>query len=152
MTADLSDAERGMLIDGLTRSRRGFGLHAPFSGEARETNPRCGDDLTVRVSVGDGMLTALSWHGRGCAVSMAAAAALAEIAPGRPVDDLRALAERYFASVERDGSASVDLGPAEAFVGVGRYPLRATCATLAWRAALAALPPPVPDPSPPPGP
>jgi nitrogen fixation NifU-like protein len=138
VTGELTEADRGRLIDELYRSRRGFGLHAAFTGEARERNPRCGDDLTVRISIEDGMLTALSWHGRGCAVSMASAAALATVLPGLTVDELCARADRFFTSVRPGGVASDELGSAEAFAGVGRFPLRATCASLAWHAALAA--------------
>ena len=144
----LTENERRQLIEELHRARHGFGLAASFDAEARELSRTCGDEITVRLALADGVVTAFSWEGHGCTVSMASASALAELAPGMPVAGVVALAEAFFASLAPDGGAhvgtpvdppGVSLGASEAFAGIGRYPLRAGCASLAWRAALAAI-------------
>ena len=137
----LTENERRQLIEELHRVRHGFGLAASFDAEAHELSRTCGDEVTVRLTLADGVVTAFSWEGHGCTVSMASASALAELARGMPVAGVFALAEEFFASLA-PGDTSLghaSLGAAEAFAGIGRYPLRAGCASLAWRAALAAI-------------
>ena len=112
---------RQLLIEELHRARHGYGLAVEFAGEGSEFSPSCGDAVTVRVGP-----HGFSWEGNGCAVSMAAASALGATS----VDD-------YLASVAP--GAPVVPGELEPFAGIGRFPLRARCATLAWRAARTAL-------------
>ena len=119
---------RQLVIEDLHRARHGYGLADEFLGEATEISPACGDAVTVRVSA-DGF----TWQGNGCTVSMAAASALGETSRKRFAEVI----DGYLASVLPDG-VPVD-GDLEAFAGIGRFPLRARCATLAWRAAAAAL-------------
>lgn len=119
---------RQLVIEDLHRARHGYGLADDFTGEGSEISPACGDTVTVRVGP-DGF----TWQGNGCTVSMAAASALG----ATTVEDFELLVDAYLASVAPDGEP-VD-GDLEAFAGIGRFPLRARCATLAWRAARTAL-------------
>jgi len=119
---------RQLVIEDLHRARHGCGLADEFLGEAFEISPSCGDAVTVRVSA-DGF----SWQGNGCTVSMAAASALGQTSRER----FATVIDGYLASVA-PGGRPVD-GDLAAFAGIGRFPLRARCATLAWRAAQAAL-------------
>ena len=135
MTEALSDAERSMLLAELAkRPQRQLEV---FTGEGHEVSPSCGDEVWVQVLVTASEIQEFGIRGHGCTVSMAALAALAEVAPcGIP--EFSALAERYLASVAVDGMP-VDEYDLDAFAGIGRFPLRARCATIAWRAALAAV-------------
>lgn len=141
----LAEPDRATLIEELAKARVGAGLGDAPGPEAHRRSPACGDDVTVRVVHDGDAIAALRWDGHGCVVSTAAASALSSAAPGLLVADFRALAERYLASLDPDAPdapadpADPDLGDLEAFVGIGRYPLRAGCASLAWRAALDAL-------------
>lgn len=119
---------RQLVIEDLHRARRGYGLADDFTGEGSEISPACGDTVTVRVGP-----SGFTWQGNGCTVSMAAASALGATS----VDDFERLVDGYLASVAPDGEP-ID-GDLEAFAGIGRFPLRARCATLAWRAARTAL-------------
>ncbi len=65
-------------------------------------------------------------------VSTAAASALGSLSPA----EFSELAPRYLASVDPGGEP---LDGFEEFAGIGRFPLRGGCATIAWRAALDAL-------------
>jgi nitrogen fixation protein NifU and related proteins len=120
---------RQLIIEDLHRARHGYGLAEQYEGEASEISPACGDAVTVRVSA-DGF----TWQGNGCTVSMAAASALGETSRERFAEVI----DGYLESVAPDGTPAD--GDLEAFAGIGRFPLRARCATLAWRAAQAALP------------
>jgi nitrogen fixation NifU-like protein len=124
----MDDRMRQLIIEDLHRARHGYGLADEFLGEASEISPACGDAVTVRVSA-DGF----TWQGNGCAVSMAAASALGSTSR----EDFDDVIDGYLASVAPDGTP-VD-GDLEAFAGIGRFPLRARCATLAWRAAAGAV-------------
>ena len=139
----LSETERAAVIEQLATSRHGFGLAdaAESPLEAHRRSPTCGDEFTVRVRVVDDTISSLHWEGHGCVVSTAAASALAELAPGLSAAEFAALAARYFEAVQVDGMPEAAFGDAEVFAGIGRYPLRAGCASLSWRAALAALGP-----------
>lgn len=134
----LSDSERSMLLEQLARTPP-----APLEGfthEASARTPSCGDEVTVRATVHASVVQAIWWSGHGCTVSMAASAALAQLAPLK-LPELRALHARYVDSV--NGGPALDGDPAfddlQAFAGIGRFPLRAQCATLAWRALADAL-------------
>ncbi|MEP6481377.1 MAG: iron-sulfur cluster assembly scaffold protein [Rhodoglobus sp.] len=124
----MDDRMRQLVIEDLHRARHGYGLAEQYDGEGSEISPACGDTVTVRVSAGG-----FTWQGNGCTVSMAAASALGSLT----VEEFRAASDAYLASVAPDG-VPVE-GDLEAFAGIGRFPLRAGCATLAWRAAARAL-------------
>ena len=138
--APLGDAERSLLIEELERAAVGRGLSGSATATATLKSPSCGDEITVAVTVDDGRLSSLSWTGHGCTVSRASASALVTlVGDGMPVEQFRELAARFTATVQTDGIRDAELGDAEAFVGIGRFPLRGKCATLAWRATLVAL-------------
>jgi nitrogen fixation NifU-like protein len=134
----LAEADRATLIEELAQAAVGKGLRGE-GPEAHRRSPACGDDVTVRVVFDGGTLVGVTWDGHGCVVSMAAASALSSAAVGATVDGFRKLANRYLVTIEADATPDTDLGDLEAFAGIGRYPLRAGCASLAWRAALGAL-------------
>jgi nitrogen fixation NifU-like protein len=125
----MDDRMRQLVIEDLHRARHGYGLAADYLGEGSAISPACGDTVTVRVSE-----LGFTWQGNGCTVSMAAASALGELS----VVEFRVLSEQYLASVA-PGGLPVDHDELAAFAGIGRFPLRARCATLAWRAALDAV-------------
>jgi nitrogen fixation protein NifU and related proteins len=133
----LSDNERSMLLEQLARTPHALAETYTHEGHAR--TPSCGDEVTVRATVVGPYLQHLSWEGHGCTVSMAAAEALAGLAPIDLVS-YRELADRYAASLKAD-AAPVDYADLELFAGIGRFPLRGQCATLAWRALAEALAP-----------
>ena len=137
----LAESDRAALIEELARARVGAGLGDRPGVEAHRRSPACGDEVTVRVVRDGGAITALRWDGHGCVVSTAAASALSAAVPGLGLDAFRALADRYLATLAADVDAAPDpeLGDLEVFAGIGRYPLRAGCASLAWRAALDAV-------------
>jgi nitrogen fixation protein NifU and related proteins len=59
--------------------------------EHEEINLSCGDTLTVRLKIDDGMISALAWDGTGCAISQAAMSMLSEELEGKTLKDIEAL-------------------------------------------------------------
>lgn len=57
--------------------------------EFHDTNPLCGDELTVQLAVdGEGVVTDVAFSGQGCAISQAAASMAADEVVGMKVDDV----------------------------------------------------------------
>ncbi len=82
-------------------------------------------------------------HSRGCSISVASGSLLAELMPGRELEEARALRgalNQLLAGEEPP--AGLELGELRALEGVRAFPVRARCALLAWTTfdeALAAL-------------
>ncbi len=114
----------------------------PFDAAARGDNPMCGDRCEVRVRLGeDGALETVAFEARGCAISMASADLMAEVATGRSQAAARALATSFRELVKTGESGSDDpaIETLKPLSGVAEYPSRIKCATLPWAALLAAL-------------
>lgn len=121
-------------------------------GSSEQRNATCGDVVDLRVLavdaahpgavvVGEDRL-AVRWHGRGCTVSQASASMLAELVEGRTAAEASALVVELRALIrshELRSGAEDRLGDALALADSGRYPLRGTCALLAWHALEEAL-------------
>lgn len=117
-----------MLLEELAREPRA--LAESYTHEGFGRTPACGDEVTVRVTLLAHQMKEITWHGHGCTVSMAAMAALSKLAP-LDLPSFDEMHARYTAAVNGDGDLDGDLEP---FAGIGRFPLRAQCATLGWRA------------------
>lgn len=130
-------------------------------------NPLCGDRIEIGLRVAGDTIEAAAFDGEGCAICLASASLLCELAPGRAVAALRALGALLHDALAAVGAASaangeepgvgaalaannpesrlkplpqLELPPElEPLLGVRRYPSRVRCATLAWEAAGAAL-------------
>lgn len=112
-------------------------------GESHQHNPICGDQIRVRVELGeDGQFTSMSWEGDGCSISMASASVLSEMLPELSKDEFLDKLEIFREMMRSKGTFEPDeevLEDAAAFVGVSKFPARVKCAMLAWVAAEAAM-------------
>jgi nitrogen fixation NifU-like protein len=63
--------------------------------EFSDSNPLCGDELTVQIKVEDDKVADVAFSGHGCAISQAAASMASDELIGMPVEDLLKL-EREF--------------------------------------------------------
>jgi nitrogen fixation NifU-like protein len=115
----------------------GRGLREPFQAEAHHVNPTCGDEVTLRVDLRDGVVKDVSYDGMGCSISQAAASVLYELVHGRPLSDAMERQEAFVTLMSDRGQAEPDeelLEDAIAFAGVAKYPARVKCALLPWMA------------------
>ncbi|GAA3429207.1 Fe-S cluster assembly sulfur transfer protein SufU [Streptosporangium sandarakinum] len=117
---------------------QGRGLRDPYDAEVHHVNPTCGDEITMRVKLGDGgKVEDVSYDGQGCSISQAAASVLYELTEGSTVDETLAVVEEFTRLMQSRGQIEGDeevLGDAVAFAGVSKYPARVKCALLAWMA------------------
>ncbi|CAN5156784.1 SUF system NifU family Fe-S cluster assembly protein [soil metagenome] len=56
---------------------------------SKEVNPFCGDDIEIFIKENNDKTTEVSFLGKGCAVSIAAASMLTEFAQGKTVKELK---------------------------------------------------------------
>lgn len=118
------------------------GLREPFAAEVHHVNPTCGDEVTLRVQVTDGVLEDVSYDAQGCSISIAATSVLAEETIGRPVAhalDTYLAMRRMLTSKGAETGDPEQIGDGVAFAGVSRYPSRVKCALLGWTALTDAL-------------
>jgi len=54
-----------------------------------DTNPLCGDEITMHLKVEDGRIEDIRFAGKGCAISQASASILTEDVKGKTLDDVR---------------------------------------------------------------
>jgi nitrogen fixation NifU-like protein len=113
------------------------GLRDPFDTEVHHVNPTCGDEVTVRVKVADGVVADVSYDGIGCSISQASTSVMTDLVIGRPVDEAMDKAEAFLTLMQSKGTLEPDEDVLEdgiAFAGVSRYPARVKCALLGWMA------------------
>jgi nitrogen fixation NifU-like protein len=137
--ADLSDLYQEVILDHNKRPRNFRVLDHP-SHQAEGYNPLCGDRLMLYLEVDGGVVTNVGFQGSGCAISRASASLMTDAVRGRPVDEVRALFERFHRMVTAGPDQTVDdLGKLSALAGVRQFPMRVKCASLAWHTLKAAL-------------
>ena len=113
------------------------GLREPYDVEVHHVNPTCGDEVTLRVRVADGVVQDVSYDGSGCSISQASESVMADLVIGRPVHDAMRTAAAFVALMLGSGQVEPDedvLEDAVAFAGVAKYPARVKCALLGWMA------------------
>lgn len=136
MTMQLDELYQEIILDHW-KHPRGRGLREPYDAESRQVNPTCGDEVTLRVAVGDGQRLRISYEGLGCSISQASASVLYELVDGRPVDEAMKRYDAFAELVGGRGQVEPDeelLGDGVAFAGVAKYPARVKCALLPWMA------------------
>ena len=123
----------------LEHSKRphGAGLRSPFDGEVHHVNPTCGDEVTLRVHVADGIVEDVSYDAMGCSISQAAASVMTDLVIGKKVDDAMAVHASFVELMTSKGAVEPDedvLEDGVAFAGVAKFPARVKCALLSWMA------------------
>jgi nitrogen fixation NifU-like protein len=114
-------------------------LDAP-THHAEGHNPLCGDEVELEFVVGpDGKIVEAGFQGRGCAVSKASASMLTMAVQGKTVEEARELGTLFQALLKHEPTDEAKLGKLKVFAGLGAYPMRVKCATMAWHAMHAAL-------------
>ncbi len=138
---DLDDLYQELILDHYRRPRN-FGRLEGADRHAEGNNPLCGDRLTVFLNLRDDVVTDVMFEGAGCAISTASASLMTEAVKGKTREQAEKLFRRFHALItggKTSGDNGPELGKLQAFAGVGQYPARVKCATLAWHAFDAAL-------------
>jgi nitrogen fixation protein NifU and related proteins len=133
---DLQSLYQEIILDHY-RSPHHAGLRDPFESEVHHVNPTCGDEVTLRVHLADGVVDDISYDAEGCSISQASTSVLADLLIGRSVDEAMAVHESFVELMQGRGQVEPDedvLEDAIAFAGVAKFPARIKCALLGWMA------------------
>ncbi|MFZ2227096.1 MAG: SUF system NifU family Fe-S cluster assembly protein [Candidatus Nanopelagicaceae bacterium] len=104
--------------------------------QVHHVNPSCGDELTLNLSLKDGLVE-ISWDGIGCSISMASASMMAGLLNGKTLEEATPILDSFVTLMQSKGATKGDdsvLEDAVAFAGVSKYPARIKCALLGWMA------------------
>jgi nitrogen fixation protein NifU and related proteins len=117
------------------------GLRTPFDAEVHHVNPTCGDEVTLRVKLDDGVVSDVSYDSLGCSISQASVSVLTDLVVGKHISAADDAYDAFVALMRAKGDteALVEadeelLEDAVAFEGVSKYPARIKCALLGWMA------------------
>jgi nitrogen fixation NifU-like protein len=142
---DLRELYQDIILDH-GRHPRNFRTIEDPTHFAQGYNPLCGDRVTVYLTLDGDRIADVSFKGRGCAISTAAASLMTEVLKGKTVADARALFAQFRARVTGGGPAeelseplTEEMDRLEPLTGVKAFPARVKCATLSWHALEAAL-------------
>ena len=140
MAASGSDELHQALIrDHFRRPRNRGALEEPATS-GRAHNRFCGDTVVIWARVEDGQLTEVTFDGRGCAISQAAASMLTAVARGKDLDAIARLRETFVDGLAAEAPPlPKELGDLRALAGVKRFPSRIRCAVLPFDALEDAL-------------
>jgi nitrogen fixation protein NifU and related proteins len=141
---DLRELYQDIILDHGRHPRNSRAIAQP-SHFAHGHNPLCGDKVTIYLTLEGERIADVSFEGRGCAISTAAASLMTEVLKGRTVAEAEALFKIYHAKVTgghvppAPEALEDDLERLEPLTGVKTFPARVKCATLPWHALEAAL-------------
>lgn len=110
--------------------------------DVEATNPFCGDEVRIQISLEDESVSAISVRGRGCAISQSSGSLLAELIEGKDRHEAVAIigqVRRLMKGDELSESELDALGDLDALSGVRKFPVRIKCALLSWAALEDAL-------------
>jgi nitrogen fixation NifU-like protein len=141
---DLRDLYQDIILDHGQHPRNKRAIDHP-SHFAHGNNPLCGDKVTIYLKLDGERIADVSFEGRGCAISTAAASLMTEVLKGKTTNEadtlLRAFTAKLTGGAEPEATPTLtdDLDRLEPLSGVRAFPIRVKCATLPWRAFEAAL-------------
>lgn len=134
MASGNDELHQALISDHFRRPRNRGPLEGA-SGTGRAHNRFCGDTVQIWVRIDDDRLAEVTFDGRGCAISQAAASMLTGVARGAKVDAVRELRQAFIDGLDPDAPALPgEFGDLRALVGVGRFPTRIRCAVLPFDA------------------
>ena len=102
--------------------------------EMRGYNPTCGDDITLRLKVSEGVVVDGAFTGSGCAISQASADMMLDLVIGKPKDEALRLSDIFLRMIKSNASEEEieELEEAGVLQDVSHMPARVKCAVLGW--------------------
>jgi nitrogen fixation NifU-like protein len=103
-----ADIYKELILD-YYRNPRNFGKLESFDISSHDTNPLCGDEISIQIKVGDGnRIEQIRFFGKGCAISLASASMLTEMAKGKELEWVKTISKEDILRM----LGNPDLGPA----------------------------------------
>ena len=112
-------------------------LKSEYTAQVHHVNPSCGDEITLNVSMKDGVVESVSWDGVGCSISHASTSIAADLMIGKTLEKALATVDAFSQLMSSKGNETGDENVLEdgvALAGVSKFPARIKCALLGWMA------------------
>ena len=113
------------------------GLQDGFGIQVKHNNPSCGDEVTLNLTITEGVIKAISWDGVGCSISMASVSMMSDLLINQSYEKANQILTEFVELMQSKGKLQGDealLDDAVAFAGVSKFPARIKCALLGWMA------------------
>ena len=107
----------------------------PRAGLSRRgVNPSCGDDITLQLTIEDGVIKEGAYSGNGCAISQASADMMLDLVIGKTPEEARHLSDIFFRMIKGKVTDEEleELEEAGSLQDVSHMPARVKCAVLSW--------------------
>ncbi len=117
------DTIYSQILDDHYREPRNFGKMEDPDVQVTETNPTCGDTISLFIKVKNGNLEEISYVASGCLISVASASILSEKVSGNPIKEIRIMTKNDVLK-----NLGLKLGPA-----------REKCALISYDALMKAI-------------
>jgi|TARA_B110000116_G_scaffold50448_1_gene42080 nitrogen fixation NifU-like protein len=136
----IASLHQQLILDHYRNPRNKIPLES-HDAEGRATNPMCGDEITVQLRLHDGRIEDISFGGKGCSISQAAASMLSARLRNRSLKTASLLIHQFtgMMNTQIGESDEILLGDLLAFEGVRKFPLKIRCALLVCDALQNAL-------------
>lgn len=117
------------------KNPRNFHELSPCDAMSHGKNPLCGDDYYVYLTLDDGAIKDIAFHGTGCAISKSSGSLMTDQLKGKSVEEAIALKDDFLELITKETTPEqkAHLGKLTVFEGVGKFPVRVKCAALVWR-------------------
>jgi nitrogen fixation NifU-like protein len=105
--------------------------------QVKHNNPSCGDEVTLNLSMKDGLVQNISWDGVGCSISMSSVSMMSDLLLNKTYLESIEILDAFVDLMQSKGQSKGDdevLDDAVAFAGVSKFPARIKCALLGWMA------------------
>lgn len=138
---DLRDLYQNTILDHC-RNPRNFRNLSHANREAVESNPLCGDQIRIYLTIENRVIKDIGFQGIGCALATASASMMTDHIMGKTEDEAKYIFDCFHQMLSRSVDSAFDsatLGDLIVFSGIREYPVRAKCATLPWKAMREAL-------------
>ncbi len=109
----MEDFYREYILDHYRNPRNRGTLEAPDI-TYEDSNPLCGDEIKIDLSVKDGVVEDVKFSGRGCAISQASVSMLTEMIEGKSLDEVKQISKEDILEL----------------IGIPLTPVRLKCALL----------------------
>tara|TARA_A100001015_G_scaffold243215_1_gene278087 strand:- start:388 stop:861 length:474 start_codon:yes stop_codon:yes gene_type:complete len=138
--ADLRELYQQIILDH-SRNPRFFKKDLELPLHKSCYNPLCGDQIEIYCKTKNGIITDLSFTGKGCAISIASASLMAEALQNKEIQTAREIFLWYQSFVTDKPSTLCphNVGKLKIMGSVRQFPMRVKCATCSWHALQGAL-------------
>ena len=137
----VSKAYDDLIMDHI-KNARGFRRLADATHHAEGSNPLCGDEVTIYLTLAGERIESAAFQCTCCGISMASASIMTESVTGKSRAEVRAWLAEFVAALEKHADAAPP-GAGDAHYAlletVQQFPARTRCAMLPWVTLEAAL-------------